>query len=201
MPLKYVGPKVLISKTGIDFDNNKEDKYVYLHIALQILKAIDHEYIEERVYTYTADTQRLRDDELYQVAKEYCKGVDDVMESARQSAEDYVDDLLTRAKENRLLNGTERETLIKNISLMHKYIVQRSVNKHVYYCIINRLATLLRKDNIDYIIAPMFQKFAHVFHSIQGALIHQKSPINSTMEIYEEKGKLLVKLDVMNVMP
>ena len=198
MILKYVGPQVHISATGITFDNNKEDKYVYLHIALQILKAIDHEYIEDRVYVYNADTKRLNNDELFEISKKYCKSMDDVIDKAETDAEAYVDELLERARTNRVLDETERQILIKNITMMSNYIIQRAVNKAVYYCIIQTLAELLKKDNIDYIIAPMFQKFSHVFHTIQGVLINQKVPINSNMEIYEEDGKLLVKLDVMN---
>lgn len=198
MRLKYVGPKALISETGIEFDNNKEDKYVYLHIALQIIKAIDHEYIEDRVYTYSADTQRLGNDELYETSKKYCDDIDAVIDEAEEGASAYVDDLLRRADENSVIDEIEREVLKKNISLMRNYIVQRAVNKRVYYCVIHSLAELLKKDNIDYIIAPMFQKFAHVFHTVQGVLINQRSPINSNMEIYEEDGRLMVKLDVMN---
>ena len=198
MRLKYVGPKALISATGINFDNNKEDKFVYLHIALQILKAIDHEYIEDRVYSYSADTQRLSNDELYDTSKRYCTRIDTVIEEAEANASKYVDDLMNRADTNSRIDDVEREVLKKNISMMRSYIVQRAVNKQVYYCVINTLAELLKRDNIDYIVAPMFQKFAHVFHTVQGVLINQKSPINSNMDIYESDGRLMVKLDVMN---
>lgn len=34
--LKYVGPKPHILHTGIDFDNNKEDKYIYLPIVVEL---------------------------------------------------------------------------------------------------------------------------------------------------------------------
>ena len=199
MILKYAGPQVHISATGITFDNNKEDKYVYLHIALQILKAIDHEYIEDRVYTYTADTKRLNNDELYEISKKYCNDMDRVIGEAETSAKAYVEELLERARGNRVLDETERDILIKNITMMKSYIIQRGVNKAVYYCIIHTLVELLKKDNVDYIIAPMFQKFSHVFHTIQGVLINQKVPISSDMEIYEENGRLLVKLAVRNL--
>ena len=57
MILKYVGPKPIISHTGIEFDNNKEDKYAYLNIVIQLIRALDHEYIENRIYKYEADTR------------------------------------------------------------------------------------------------------------------------------------------------
>jgi len=42
--VKYVGPKVEISHHGVSFNKAKEDKYVYLSSALEILKDIDHDY-------------------------------------------------------------------------------------------------------------------------------------------------------------
>jgi len=59
MELKYVGPKPIISHTGIEFDNNKEDKFAYLNIVIQLLKALDHDYFEDKTYVYQADTARV----------------------------------------------------------------------------------------------------------------------------------------------
>jgi hypothetical protein len=68
----------------------------------------------------------------------------------------------------------------------------------MYYCVVDALAELLKKDHIDYVIAPMFQKFAHVLHSVQGSLKTRKFPIDTQLEIYQKDGKLLVKLKVLN---
>jgi hypothetical protein len=198
MPIKYVGPKVLISKSGIEFDTNKEDKYVYLNIALQLLKAIDHEYIEDRLYTYTTDNERVSDDEMSHLVKAHCPDAEALMARASQRSEAYVSNLLKRARENRVIDEVEREVLIKNIRLMHSYIVQRGVNKAVYYCIIEELAEKLKGEHIDYVITPFYQTFAHVLHSVQGVLIAQRFPINSNIEIFEEEGRLMIKLDVIN---
>ena len=40
----YVGPRVKISNHGIVYRRSKEDKYVYLMVALEILKGIDNDY-------------------------------------------------------------------------------------------------------------------------------------------------------------
>ncbi|MDQ7061961.1 MAG: hypothetical protein Q9M43_12935 [Sulfurimonas sp.] len=82
---------------------------------------------------------------------------------------------------------------------MHDYIIQRSINKSVYYCAVNSLANELEDDKISYIVAPMFQKFAHVLHSVQGVLLQRKLPIDTKLDIYQEDGKLLVKLQVINL--
>ena len=61
------------------------------------------------------------------------------------------------------------------------------------------LVNMIKRDNLDYIIAPMYEKFIHVFHSVQGVLRKQKAPIHSEMEIFKDDEGLKVKLDVINV--
>ncbi|EDZ62750.1 hypothetical protein SMGD1_2773 [Sulfurimonas gotlandica GD1] len=198
MELKYVGPKPIISHTGIEFDNNKEDKYVYLNIVVQLLKALDHDYFEDRTYNYQAQTQRLSPDELYNELKKQCPNIKALMEQENHNIEEEIEHNLQRAEENSVLNEENREVLQSNINIMHDYLVQRSINKTIYYCAIDALAELLKKDHIDHVITPMFQTFSHVLHSVQGSLKKQKSPIDTSLDVFEKNGKLLVKLQVIN---
>lgn len=199
MKLKYAGPKPIISHTGIEFDKNKEDKYVYLNIVVELLKALNHEYLADRTYTYNADTCLLSDNELYNELKKYCPNISSLMDKESHNVEDEIEHQIQRAHENCILSQEDKEVLERNIEMMHDYLIQRSVNKSVYYCGVDALAELLKKDNIDYIIAPMTEAFHHVFHSLQGSLEHQKSPIDSKIDIYKENGVLLVKLQVITI--
>ena len=199
MELKYVGPKPIISHSGIDFDNNKEDKFIYLNITLQLLRALDHEYIENKTYTYHVDTDRYSNDELLKNLKHYCPDISAKMEIQNHSIEDEIQHNIDRANENTVLSPESKEALKNNIEMMHDYLVQRSINKTVYYSAIEALTELVKKDNINHIVAPMYQSFTHVLHSVQGVLTKQKFPINSKMEIYQEDGKLLVNLLVENL--
>jgi len=198
MELKYVGPKPIISHTGIEFDNNKDDKYAYLNIVVQLLKALDHDYFEDKTYTYQTNTARLSNDEMLRELKKYCPNLSSLMEKSNHNIEDEVQHQLQRAHENTILTPEDKITLEKNIEMMHDYLVQRSINKSVYYCAIDALAELLKKDHIDYVVAPMFQKFAHVLHSVQGSLKRMNFPIDTQLDIYQKDGKLLVKLKVLN---
>jgi len=198
MELKYVGPKPIISHTGIEFDNNKDDKYAYINIAVQLLKALNHDYFENKTYTYQANTSRLSNDEMLIELRKFCPNIDFLMQKSNHDIEDEVQHQIKRAEQNKVLNQEERTTLKNNIEMMHDYLVQRSINKSVYYCVVDALAELLKKDHIDYVIAPMFQKFAHVLHSVQGSLKTRKFPIDTQLEIYQKDGKLLVKLKVLN---
>ena len=198
MELKYVGPKPIISHTGIEFDNNKEDKFIYLNIVVQLLKALSHDYHENRVYKYDADTSRLPNDELIRELRRYCPNLDTLIQKKNHSAEEEIEHNLERTHQSNVLTDEDKRALHNNINIMHDYIIQRSINKSVYYCTVHSLAVLLQKDHIDYIIAPMFQNFAHVLHSVQGVLQKEEFAINTKIEIYQEDGKLLVKLQVLN---
>jgi len=200
MELKYVGPKPIISHTGINFDNNKEDKFVYLNIVVQLLKSLNHKYITDKVYTYQSDMSRLSNDTLYDELKKFCPNINILMDDTDHFAHDDMQDDIKRARENEVLTDIDKETLENNIKIMTNYISQRSVNKKVYYCAVDELAELVKEDNIEYIIVPMFQKFAHVLHSVQGSLKRQKFPIDTKIDIYEEDGKLLAKLKVINIL-
>ena len=198
MKLEYVGPKPIISHTGIEFDNNKEDKFVYLNIVVQLLKALSHDYFEDKTYHFNADTGRLSESELIRELKKFCPDIESLMENKDYNTEEEIQHNLQRAKESDTLTQADKETLQNNINIMHDYLIQRSINKSVYYCSINALAKLVQKDHISYIVVPMFQKFAHVLHSVQGALQKEKIAIDTKIEIYQENGKLLVKLQVEN---
>lgn len=198
MGLKYVGPKPIISHTGIEFDNNKEDKFVYLNIVVQLLKSLNHKYITDKVYNYQADTSRLSNEDLYNELRRFCPKIEDKMAEENKEICKSIKHDLQRANENKLLKDQDKETLVNNINIMKDYCIQRAINKSIYYCAVDELAELVKEDHIDYIVVPMFQKFAHVLHSVQGSLLKQKFPIDTKMDIYEENGKLLAKLKVIN---
>lgn len=197
MELKYVGPKPIISYAGIEFDNNKEDKFAYLNIAVQLTKALNHDYFEDKIYTYQTDTKRLEKHELMDELKKICPNLSTLMERGSHLIEEDIEHDIKRAQENSVLDKESKEILQNNINIMHDYLVQRSVNKRVYYCVIDHLAELLKKDHINYVVAPMYQNFAHVFHSIQGSLKRQKFPIDTKIEILKENENLVVKLKVL----
>lgn len=198
MNLKYVGPKPIISHTGIEFDNNKDDKYNYLNIVVQLLQALSSEHLSGETFVYHESTSRITQDQLASELKKFCPNIDSLMEKENHSVEEEIEHQLKRAHENVVLSQADKETLENNINIMHDYLIQRSINKAVYYCAVRALAEALKKSTLHSIIMPMFQKFAHVLHSVQGTLKVQKYPIDTKLEIYKEDGKLLVKLQLLN---
>jgi hypothetical protein len=111
MELKYVGPKPIISHTGIEFDNNKQDKFVYLNIVVQLLKSVKHEYIEDKTYTYKLDTSRFSNDELYLELKKFCPEIDQLMQEKNHDIQEEIEHNIQRAHENKILSEVDKTIL------------------------------------------------------------------------------------------
>lgn len=199
MTLKYVGPKPIISFTGVELDKNKEDKFIYLGILVELIKALDHEYIEDKTYVYEEKNEPSHA-EVVDVLQKYCPNFDELVDKTNHNVEEEIEHNLQRANETKTLDDIEKEVLQNNINLMHDYMIQRSVNKKVYYCALGVLADIVKKDHIDYIKTPFAEKFMHVLHSLQGTLLVEKFPIDTKLDIYKENDNLLITLKVVNIL-
>ena len=195
MIIQYAGPKAIISRRGLDFDNNKEDKYVYLNIAVQLLQALDHDHTPNQIYTYDTSLQRLTDSELLAFVVKNFDHSDMFLSSAQKDAEWFVTHEREQVERQRpLMSEEESRAWLKNIDLMTNYVIQRHFNKRIYYAIIDKLGDVLKTKHITEINAPMYQKFAHVLHSIQGVLKQGKPSIDSKISIFEKEGALTIQL-------
>lgn len=198
MQIKHVGPKTLISTQGVSFSTKKKDKYIYLSSLLQLIEAIDHDYVEDRVHTYMLDSRELTNDEIISAIKQYCPDFETIITKAKEAAEAYIEDKLTRAANSIHHNEEEIRVLINNITLMRDYTIQRHINKCIYYDVVNTFIDLLRHTNIAYISAPAQKTFFHVLHTVQRTLRQRKTPVNSQLTFHKEGEALFIKLHVVN---
>ncbi|WP_310440508.1 hypothetical protein [Sulfuricurvum sp.] len=197
MSLKYAGPKPLISAHGVTFDLNKEDKFIYLSIVAELIQALNHDYVDGERYTYLTSKKPLDTDSIINLIRLNDPLLDQEIQDRQKIAEQEIEEELEHAHSNRVLCEEESNVLVKNIELLRDYRIRRSINKTVYYSGITSLAHIIQKGHIDRIIAPMFPKFNHVFHSIQGALVKLHPPIDSQIDIYEHEGHLQVRLEIL----
>jgi len=195
MTIKYVGPRVTISRHGVDFNQNQEDKYRYLAPALELLESLNYDDETHRTHHYNADLS-LSANEIEVLVKQYCPDFDHIVSETVEKEQAELDDEVKRIKANTQLCDIEREAYLKNHTMMHDYIVQRTVNAHVYYCIVHALAERLKSQHIDYLIVPMWKNFAHVLHSVHGVLLNQNMPLDSTGQIFTEGDKMFLKFNV-----
>jgi len=197
MSLKYAGPKPLISAHGVTFDLNKEDKFIYLSIVAELIQALNHEYVGGERYTHITAKKPMDSDQIMELIRINDPLLDQEIKDRQKIVEQDIKEELERAHSNKVLCEEEKEVLVKNIELLRSYRINRSINKTVYYSGIASLAHIIQQGHIDHIYAPMFPKFNHVFHSIQGALVKLHPPIDSAIDIYEENAHLNVRLEIL----
>lgn len=196
MKIKYSGPRPIISHTGIAFDHAKEDKYIYFNALVQIFKSVNHDYTADQSYVYNTDMHSMKSDELEFELKAICTNLGALMESQEHDMEDEIEHNLSRAHENSVLNEEEKAVLLSNIETMRNYMIQRSINKRVYYCVIGKIAEIVKEQKIDHVTVPMFSGFAHILHSIQGSLSKLRPAIRSDFFVTTHDGELTARLTV-----
>lgn len=192
--LKYVGPKALVSVSGISFDNSKEDKFIYLSILAELIEALDHEYTSDQRYVVETGHKPLDEATLLELIRKRPSNLDEQLEYWLEKTTQDVNDDVQRARNNPLLSTEERQVLENNLEILRPYRIQRSINKSIYYAGVKLLASIIKQSGIQYITAPMYPKFLHVLHSVQGALRTLHPSVDSTIDIYEEQGHLVVQL-------
>lgn len=200
MEVKYAGPRPQISHHGVSFKDGKEDKYVYLMIALQILKAIDKSYVEKKSYSYDLKTKRLNNQEMLDTILSYDPNLEKL---AQKEAEDYalkLDEEMECVRNNTTLNETERQIWVKNLEIMKDYRIQRAVNKIYYMHSIEFIADIIKREGIKEINTPFYEKYWHVLQTIEGQFAHVKTPISAELKVEpDNEGRLTAKMFITGV--
>ncbi|MDP1785111.1 MAG: hypothetical protein Q8K81_06765 [Sulfuricurvum sp.] len=175
---------------------SKEDKFIYLSILAELIQALDHDYRNDERYVIETGKKPLNETTILGLISKYNPNLDEHAQGWVTKTIQEIDDDLQRAKKNTLLNTEERDVLVNNIAISRPCRIQRSMNKSVYYAGVTALAFIIQQGKIQYIIAPMYPKFLHVLHSLQGALRSLHPQIDSIIDIYEDQGHLLVQLKI-----
>lgn len=200
MEIQYAGPRPLISHHGVSFKDGKEDKYVYLMIALQILKAIDNDFEEKKSYSYDLKTKRLSNDEMLKILLSYDKNLEKIAQDEALSYEQKLDEEVVQVEENTTIKAIEKDIWIKNLNLMKQYRIQRAVNKIYYMHAIEFIAQVIKQQAIKEIDTPFYEKYWHVLQTIEGQFSSVKTPISTQLKIEPNKdGFLTAKLFISGV--
>ena len=145
MKIKYAGPKPMISHHGISFKDGKEDKYVYLVIAVQILKAIDKDFDINKSYSYALANKKISDDEMLETMLKYEPKLEDEVLKQRKEYLLHLEDEIVHIKDKTILNNLEKETLLNNYEIMKEYKIQRAINKIYYIHSIKEITSVIRR--------------------------------------------------------
>lgn len=197
MIIKYAGPRPEISQHGIQFKEGKEDKYVYLMISLQILKAIDHDHNNKKEYSYDISTKRLSDDEMTSIMKKYDPDIENHIEKEMDMYEKHLDEEIEHIQNRVNLKDIEKEAWVNNLKLMKEYRLQRGINKIYYMHSIDYIKKVILREKIKQIDTPFYEKFWHVLQTIQGHTEEGRVGMISKLDVHKNnEGQLIASLTV-----
>jgi len=194
--IKYSGPRPMISQYGIEFKDGKEDKYVYLMISAQILKAIDKDFDKQSHYSYDLSTKRIADDELVNILLNHEQSIEERVEKEASLYEQKLEDEIENIRNLVSVNGIEKEVWIKNLEIMKEYRSQRAINKIYYIYSIKEIIDIIRREKIKVIDVPFYEKYWHVLKSIEGQINRQKSSLRASLKVIQKDGMLKAVLDI-----
>jgi len=192
MKLKYMGLKPVISEHGISFKDGKEDKFVYLSFAIDILISIIHTYEKDKKYSHNLSDHRLSPDEILEILLKFHPNLEENMNKEIDSYIVHLDNEVLEVKNRKTLTEIEKETYISNLKIMKEYQIQRAKNKIFYMHCIDTIAQTIIKYKIKELDTPFNERFWHILQTIEGKLSLHK--IGSNLKVLNEKDNLKAML-------
>ena len=191
MKFEYVGYRPVISHNGVTFKQGKDDKFIYLPYAYEILNALNHEYTTNKnKYSNSINLDNSNIDKLYKVVETYFpdieKSIEDKLKKYKEHLEEERENIISRPH----LSDIEKNIFLSNLDLMKNYRINRAKNKIFYYFVIATIVEIIKK-RIKEIDIPYHNKFWHVLNTIQGVLSSEK--INSNIKAVYLDTKLELK--------
>ncbi|MDX9743314.1 MAG: hypothetical protein RBT59_05810 [Arcobacteraceae bacterium] len=192
MQIKYVGPRPEISEHGVTFKTGKEDKYVYLSVAVQILIALDKNCKDEKTYSYSTSQRTLSDMEMLDTMLKFEPTLEKSVLEEKASYAKHLDEEIEHIEHREHMNPLNKEIFLNNYKIMKEYRLQRAVNKMYYMHCIKEIVDVIKKEHIREIDAPFQEKYWHVLQTIEGALISLKSSLSCDLRIERDKENTLI---------
>lgn len=192
MKLEYAGLKPIINEHGVSFKDGKEDKFIYLSFAIDILNAIDHTYEQKKKYSHQLNTNTLSPNEILDVLLNFHPDLEEVMNKEIDSYTKHLDSEEEAVNNRTILSKIEKDTFIANLKLMRKYKTQRAKNKIFYFHCIETIVEVILKYKIKELDTPFNERFWHILQTIEGNLSTHK--ISSNLKMIEENSVLKAML-------
>jgi hypothetical protein len=198
--IRYSGPRPMISQYGIEFKEGKEDKYVYLMISIQILKAIDKDFTENKHYSYDLGTKRISDEDILNTMLQYEPSLTNSVEAEAIAYEKKLDQEIEDIKNQQALSEIEKDVWIKNLEIMKEYRIQRAINKIFYVHSIDEIVEVIKREKIKEIDTPFYEKYWHVLKSIEGTINSQKGSLRASIVVENQNGAIKTILRISGQM-
>lgn len=198
--LKYMGPRPSITQNGIFFKDGKEDKYIYLKTASEILLSIDDKYKNKQDIELTKINHHdLNDSDIIQIIKEHETNLEEHIQIEKQKYELHLEDKIEEIKNNKTLTNEEKKTWINNLNIMKEYMIQREINKLFYIHLIKAIKRTIKENKIYEIDIDFSLEHWHVLSTISGNLEYGINSISTSIKMDIDKNKeFFIKLIINN---
>jgi len=181
--LKYMGPKLDITKNGVFFKDGKEDKYVYLKTAAQILLSIDKRYKDnDNFKVMITNHDNLSDENIIEILKEHEAHLEEHIEDEKIKYEKHIQNEIENVQEQKLITDEEKKVWINNISIMKDYMIQREINKLYYIHLVKAIKNIIKENNIKEIDIEFSLEHWHVLSTISGNLAYGRNSISTSIK-------------------
>lgn len=197
--LEYVGKKPVIDHKGVDLSLGKEDKYIYVEPATQIL--IFLEKLQSDMSVNIETKKVLDEDECLQLLHHYRTDFEEKHDHSIREYEKKIEEEISNVKEHTNLSEVEQEVLANNLKLMKGYRLQRATNKLIYEEIINICVEVIMEKNIKEISMPLSMPFVHVAESLESSLALICKASVAKVEVMLDKGEPYTKLTIEGFCP
>ena len=195
--VEYVGPRVEVSNHGIIYKKSKEDKYVYLMTALEILKDIDNDYEKKPFYIHNFENKPFHEEDLHTILKYYENDIEECVSKECERYQQKIQHEIEYIQHLAHLSNIDKEVWIKNIEIMKDYRIQRAINKIYYMHCIRNIIEVIRHKKIKEIMTPFNKNFFHVLNTLKGALITGKPSLDArVLEENDKDGNMILRLSI-----
>lgn len=181
MKLEYIGPKAIISPQGISFKTGKDDKYTYLNFAMQIYKALNHDYEKNRIYHHNIEDSNYSAAQIEEVLKDERPDIINTVKTELSQYNLSLEEEIKKVTHDATLSKEESSALKNNLIIMQSYRRQRFQNKIAYEHLIEIISDEVLKHKLQEVNTPFNEKFWHILQTLQGVLV-SKHNINSTLD-------------------
>lgn len=194
MHLKYVGHKPVISHSGVDFSIGKEDKYVYIEPAAQMLDFLSK--LENKKKSSINPSKLLDEQNILSILHKNRPDFNIFFKENISAYEKKLDDEILDVNKITRLNNVEKEVLINNLKFMKAYRLQRVTNKLVYEELINGCIEIIEKKGVLSIEMPFSLTFVHVASSFESSLALINRAVVANVEVILDREQPYTRLTV-----
>jgi len=194
MKLEYVGHKPVISHRGVDFSIGKEDKYIYIEPAAQMLDFLGELKVDSSIQLNPK--KPLDEIEVFKTLYKYKPDFDKFYEKKISIYKQNIEDDISKVNEQQHLVDIEKEVLKNNLRYMTSYRIQRATNKLVYEELINACVDLIRKKGVAELRMPFSISFLHVAESFESSLALLSKAVVAQVEVMLDKDEPYTKLSI-----